>query len=60
MQRYLLERLREREIRKGVEQLSSSQDSGGVGAVGEKRIKNNQFLGFKRETRRERKKEKEI
>jgi hypothetical protein len=31
----------EREIRRGVEQLSSSQDSGGVGAVGEKRIRNN-------------------
>ena len=31
----------EREIRRGVEQLSSSQDSGDVGAVGEKRIKNN-------------------
>ena len=56
MQRYLLERLREREIHRGIEQLSSSQDSGGVEAIGEKRIKNNQFLGFKRE----RKKEKEI
>ena len=31
----------EREIRKGVEQLSSSQDSEGVGTVGEKRIRNN-------------------
>ena len=31
----------EREIRRGVEQLSSSQDSGGVGIVGEKRIRNN-------------------
>jgi hypothetical protein len=31
----------EREIRRGVEQLSSSQDSGGVGTVGEKRIRNN-------------------
>jgi hypothetical protein len=34
----------EREIRRGVKQLSSSQDSGGVGAVGavgEKRIRNN-------------------
>ena len=31
----------EREIRKGVEQLSSSQDSRGVGAVGEKREKVN-------------------
>jgi hypothetical protein len=35
------EREREREIRRGVEQLSSSQDSGGVGAIGEKRIRNN-------------------
>ena len=31
----------EREIRRGVQQLSSSQDSGGVGTVGEKRIRNN-------------------
>ena len=31
----------EREIRKGVEQLSSSQDSGSMGAVGEKIIRNN-------------------
>ncbi len=31
----------ERKICRGVEQLSSSQDSGGVGAIGEKRIRNN-------------------
>jgi hypothetical protein len=31
----------EREIRRGVEQLNSSQDSGSVGTVGEKRRKNN-------------------
>ena len=34
-------REREKEIRRGIEQLSISQDSGGVGAVGEKRIRNN-------------------
>jgi hypothetical protein len=31
----------EREIRRGIKQLSISQDSGGVGAVREKRIRNN-------------------
>jgi hypothetical protein len=46
-----------REICRGVEQLNCSQDNGVVGAVGEKRIRNNLFLGFRRETRREREKE---
>ena len=31
----------ERVIRRGIEQLSSSQDNGGVGTVGEKKERNN-------------------
>ena len=34
----------EREIRRSVKQLSSSQDSGGVGAIREKRIRNKFFF----------------